>query len=162
MELKDIVAVLLSVLALIVSLGSFIFVIVQVQLFRSQLRVDAYARIVASNKDLVCLGFENDQLLRILSGEEIENAEFQKRYLQLWVNHAEMIWTAREHGMLDDSQWHAMKKDIGELFSLKTCQAHWKKVLHCYSPEFNQFVMELLPPHSLECREDTARQSPMT
>ena len=90
------------------------------------------------------LGFSDDELFRIIRGEQINNQEKQKRFLQLWLNQTTVVFRAREVGMVGDDDWFGTRKDIVDLFQLESMRTHWNQVKGYYSPNLCEFVKEVM------------------
>lgn len=140
---------LASLGGLVVALGSILLTLLQVRLLRRQLKLDALIKIMDSNREIVSLGFEHPVLwsavdensATVLAGE----AQIHRRYLQLWINHVQVVWEARRLGLVSRREWEAYRLDILELLRVQALREHWDKVAQFYPAGFQRLVAKLIP-----------------
>jgi len=149
MSFYEKLSVSISFFAFFLSLASTIFVFLQIKLRKKQIFLDNFSRISTINRELLTLGFNDGELFDILDGKKIENTSKQKRYIQLWVNQADIIFAAYNNGTLDKKIFKGFRGDIGELFSNETFRRHWSNVKHYYSNEMQEFIQSLINTHHI-------------
>lgn len=76
------------------TLVTAVFVLIQVRLFRRQLKFEVLLQIKTINRELLLLGFDRPELFDVINGEG-KGTEAEKRYLQLWLNQIDLIYHAK-------------------------------------------------------------------
>ena len=132
---------------LFVALASIALTLAQLRLFRRQLKLDALVRIMDSNRKIVTLGFEHPSLWSAIEGGAgavvAEEALKQRRYLQLWTNHMQIMWAAWQLGLVSGREWQAYQQDLVEFLRTPALQQHWASVARFYPKGFQRLVTEL-------------------
>ena len=87
---------------LFAALAGICFTLLQLRMLRRQLKLNALIRIMDSNRAIVALGFEHPAVWAAM-GEETptvfgDEAVLHRRYRQLWMNHMQIMWSARRLG----------------------------------------------------------------
>ena len=144
MKQYEIITIIMSGLALLGSSISIFFVFSQVKGMMKQLFLDNYTRISEVNRSLIVLGFSDHDLFSILDGCNIPNNVKQKRYIQLWLNQADIIITAHKLGILNDSSWNALQADLTDFFLLPPVKKRWENVKQYYNKDMIVFVDDIL------------------
>jgi hypothetical protein len=139
---QDILSPVLSILALCVSLASLSYTVRQIQLVHRQIHQDINFRIIGINRELLGLAFHDPELFLLFEDLPMSNPRKQKHYIQMWLNHAELMWGAAQRNLIEHSMWYSMQKEFRDFFSLSQVQRHWDTVKEFYSPGFVQFVAE--------------------
>ena len=132
---------------LFAALAGITLTFVQLHLFRRQLKLEALIQIMDSNRAIVSLGFEHPELWRALDLQEgailAGEAMAQRRYLQLWTNHMQVMWAAWRLGLVSGSEWQAYRLDMAEGLKSPALRAHWASVARYYPGEFQKLVTRL-------------------
>lgn len=119
----------------------------QLLLLRRQLKLDALIKIMDSNRQIVALGFEHPIVWAAMEGGAgtvfAEEALAQRRYLQLWMNHMQIMWGAWRLGLVSRREWEAYRLDMREFLRSPCLQEHWAKVWRYYPRGFRRLVAEL-------------------
>jgi hypothetical protein len=123
---------LANVAGLFVAVVGIGFTLGQLVLLRRQLKLDALIRIMESNREIMAMGFEHPAVWAVMEGStppEVD-AEIlpQRRYLQLWMNHMQVMWMARRLGLVSGLEWTAYRQDMAESLRAPSLQAHWAEV----------------------------------
>lgn len=150
---KDAIALLISGAALVVSIGTGVFVYIQVRGYLKQLRFDALSRVLEINRTLLSLGFQNGALFDVLEGRSIPNVQIEKRYLQMWLNQIHLLWLAHREDLIDADHWEGHSRDFVSFVSLPNFKAHWQHTREFYSPDFGSFVDGLISGGPLSAQE---------
>jgi hypothetical protein len=138
-------------LLLVASVGILI-TLTQLVLLRRQLKLDALIKITDSNRAIVAMGIAHPQFLppwgssasagspgEAGSGER----DLRRRYLQLWINHMQLMWGAWRLGVISREEWNAYRLDMADLLRLPASRDHWDRVARFYPKGFRRFVAEL-------------------
>ena len=141
-QLIDFAVPEISLLSLLVSFATYLYVARQVRLLRSQIQIEAGFKIDAVNRELLTMAFNDAELFSLFEDRPF-TAYKQKFYIQMWLNHIDAMWQAHEHQLIKDSEWYAMKKDISDFFSINLVKQHWETVRSFHTPEFVQFVVSI-------------------
>jgi hypothetical protein len=143
-------AELANVGGLLVALAGILLTLIQLLLLRRQLKLDALIKIMDSNREIVALGFEHPVVWSAVetgSGALLaEEALAQRHYLQLWMNHMQIIWAAWRLGLVSGREWEAYRQDMVEFFRVQSLREHWAKVARFYPPGFQKLVTALARP----------------
>lgn len=143
LEVADVVGLAGFVLAL----AGIALTFGQLILLRRQLRLDALIRIIDSNRELVCLGIQHPAVLSALdeapSSDTGELSAAQRRYLQLWINHLQLVWTLRTAGLVNRYEWEAYRLDMAACLRIGRFREHWRRVVCFYPKGFRGLVAEL-------------------
>ncbi|HOW64847.1 MAG TPA: hypothetical protein P5186_18265 [Candidatus Paceibacterota bacterium] len=143
---------LASLGGLAAAVGGILLALLQVRLLRRQLKLDALIKIMDSNREIVAMGFEYPVLWSALDDETAtvfaEEARARRRYLQLWINHVQVIWEAWRLGLVAGAEWEAYRSDITELLRVPALREHWEKAARFYPRGFQRLVARLSPPVS--------------
>jgi len=133
--------------------------LMQLRLFRRQLKLDALIKIMDSNREIVTLGFEHPMVWAAMAAGAgpvlAEEAQARRRYLQLWTNHMQVMWAAWQLGLVSGPEWQAYRQDLGEFLRSPALQEHWDAVARFYPPGFQRLVAEL---SGVGVREGAARR----
>jgi hypothetical protein len=139
----------LSACAFLASLGTLIVVFYQLRFFIRQLRLNTLSKIIDANRALIRIGIEDTELLYSIESssqlEDITDQEIKsKRYRQLFLNHVEFIWQARELNLLNEWQWSGLDEDISETFETRNMMEHWDNVKEFYPSKFQEYVDDII------------------
>jgi hypothetical protein len=133
---------------LLAAVGGILLTLGQMRLVHRQLKLDALIRIMDSNRAIIALGFENPGLWGAMEGKPqtapAEGSLAQRRYLQLWTNHMQVMWAAQELGLVSDPEWQAYCEDFSEFLRGEALQRHWGHVARFYPEGFRSLVDRLL------------------
>ena len=136
----------LQVLAILVSAGSAfftlvtaVFVLIQVRLFRRQLKFEVLLQIKTINRELLLLGFDRPELFDVINGEG-QGTEAEKRYLQLWLNQIDLIYHAKCSRLLTPEYISALERDIADFFKIDRARQLWREVRHYYPPGLQHYL----------------------
>jgi hypothetical protein len=132
-------------LLLVASVG-IVITITQLVLLRRQLKLDTLIKITDSNREIVAIGMSHPQLWPGIEGEDEScSGEFeaQRRYLQLWINHMQLMWGAWRLGVISREEWNAYRLDMADLLHLPSSRDHWERVARFYPKRFRRFIAEL-------------------
>lgn len=140
-------AELASLAGLGVALVGICLTFLQLFLLRRQLKLDALIRIMDSNRQIVALGFEHPVVWAALEGKcgalLAEEILAHRRYLQLWMNHMQIMWAAWHLGLVSGCEWEAYRLDMTEFLRIKALQEHWARVAPFYPAGFRRLIADL-------------------
>jgi hypothetical protein len=123
----------------------------QLVLLRRQLKLDALIKITDSNRAIVALGIDHPLVWPTSEGAPLAGTrgagcvefELRRRYLQLWINHMQLMWGAWRLGVISREEWNAYRLDMADLLRLPASRDHWDRVARFYPKGFRRFVAEL-------------------
>lgn len=147
LKIQDFASLVLSFLALCVSVGTFFYAIRQVRFLRSQLRIDADLRVAAVNRELFTMAFHDAELFNLFEDKPLANKHKERHYVQMWFNHVHTMWNVHEHGLISDAEWYSDIKDIALFFSIKIVRQHWEESKGFFPANFVQFIASLKDYH---------------
>ena len=146
------VADLANVAGLFVAIVGIGFTLGQLVLLRRQLKLDALIRIMDSNREIVALGFEHPTVWAAIDGSTeagvTHDTTEQRRYLQLWMNHMQVMWMARRLALVSGLEWAAYRRDMTESLRAPSLRAHWDEVARFYPLDFQRLITDLCPHRS--------------
>ena len=129
------------------ALLSALFVWRQIVWFNRQLKLDTLFKISEINRELLIFGIERPELLEIL-GNGMPTSDEQRRYLQLWINQADIVYQAASQKLLTKEVSAALTRDIGEFFRKDGVILYWKEVEGYYSEGLRRFLgRAMMAPH---------------
>ena len=131
---------------ILAALAGICLTLLQLFLFRRQLKLDALIRIMESNRAIIALGFEHPAVWSVMEGSNAtvpEEMLAHRRYLQLWMNHMQIMWSAWRLGLVAGREWQAYRQDMTEFLRVKALQEHWGRVSRFYPRGFQRLVGEL-------------------
>ena len=138
-----------NVAGLFVAVVGIGFTLGQLVLLRRQLKLDALIQIMDSNRAIVALGFEHPAVWVALDSSTAPGVDaevpLQRRYLQLLMNHMQIMWMAWRLGLVSGLEWAAYRLDMTESLRAPSMQAHWVKVARFYPEGFRRLIEELCP-----------------
>ncbi len=76
-----------------------------------QRRYEAVMTIYAANRELIQMALDDPDLMAVLNGQEDVDTAKERRYVQLWVNHMEMIHQGWRKSFLTRSSWRSLERD---------------------------------------------------
>ncbi len=133
-----------------VALVGIVLTFLQVFLLRRQLKLDALIRIMDSNRQIVALGFKHPLVWAALEGKcgalLAEEMLAHRRYLQLWMNHMQIMWAAWQLGLVSGCEWEAYRLDMTDFLRAKALREHWARVAPFYPLGFRRLIAELSNP----------------
>jgi hypothetical protein len=144
LKLSDLISAGFSLCAFIVSFISIVYVYIQWQAQKRQQRLDFHLKINEINRELIAMAFSDKELLNLLNGQEIQDKEQQKRYIQMWLNQSLFMWLGKQAGVIEDSAWYSLRRDIEKFVNIPSTNNHWWSVSTYYPPEFANFINGLV------------------
>jgi len=138
-------------LLLVASVG-IIITVTQLVLLRRQLKLDALIKLIDSNRAIVAVGIDHPRVWPTPEGPPlggIHDEDFlgesnvRRRYLQLWINHMQLMWGAWRLGVISREEWNAYRLDMADLLRLPASRDHWDRVARFYPKGFRRFIAEL-------------------
>jgi hypothetical protein len=141
------IAELANAAGLFAALAGIGLTLLQLLLLRRQLKLDALIKVMDSNREIVALGFEHPAVWSVMEDDPAtvlaSEATAHRRYLQLWVNHMQVMWMAWKLGLVSGREWAAYRLDMAEFLRGQSLQEHWAKVSRFYPEGFRRLVSEL-------------------
>jgi hypothetical protein len=117
----------------------------------------SFVEIYDKNRKLVSLGFSHPSLFAILDDAENIDPVWERRYLQLWLNHFALTQRHLKEAIFKDELKESLIRDISDFMSLKNMRRHWSRYGTFYPASFQKLVNDIIrqnePPHP-----DTAAQ----
>lgn len=144
MSLEAIITIAMSAAALVISLTSAVFVFLRLKFSRQQMKVDAWARIIQNNRDILSMGFADEDVWNVMEGKRIKSKTKEARIAQLFLNQAAVIFHAWDQGLLHKEHWSAAKLDIHQTMQIASLQERWRQAEFAYDAKFKKFMNEIL------------------
>ena len=132
---------------LLVATVGILITLAQLVLLRRQLRLDTLIKIIDSNRAIVSVGIDHPDLWPTIEGNHQDSpsarAEVRRHYLQLWINHMQLLWGAWRLGVVSREEWNAYRFDMADLLQLPASREHWDRVARFYPRNFRRFIAQL-------------------
>ncbi len=120
---------------------------VQVRLLVRQLRLDAVLRIAESSRGFTVVSIERpelwDSLQHLGPTAGPENLR-RNRFIQLWLNHAVVVWKCWRAGMLEVGDWEACRRDMESILAFPAVREEWLRVRDFYPRGFQQELSDVV------------------
>jgi hypothetical protein len=129
---------------LVIAVVSVLLTLVELCQIHRQLRLEALIRIMDANREIVALGFGHPALWQVMDGQALEDTRMQRRWLQLWMNHMQVLWTAWRQGLVARGEWEAYQADMAAFLQSRLLREHWATVARFYPRGFRRLVERLL------------------
>lgn len=133
-----------AVFSALLSLIGLLAVAVQMRSATTQRRLETLHRMTDNNRELLSLAFAHPQLLEVLVDATIANPEWERRYLQMWLNQFSLIHSHLKHGGFDAEFLDSLERDIADFMGMKNMQRHWNAHGDFYPPSFQDLVNAIL------------------
>lgn len=130
MEIPEWIAVG-SVLVALVTLA------VQQHLTRQQNKAEALDKYSDRTQTLLLKALDDPELLAAISGNS-EGDQKQRRFRQLWFNHAEMFYRSRR--LFDRVHWKGSIHDFQGFLNMPVMRLHWQEHRQYYARDFQDFM----------------------
>jgi hypothetical protein len=134
----------ISIASALMTLVGLLMVAVQIRFATRQRWMESVQGIFNTNRELLSLGFTHPKLFEILNDAPRADAEWQKRYLQLWLNHITVVHTILKHGGFDDDFREGLELDIADTLAQTNMQLHWMRVGKFYPASFQKRVNAII------------------
>lgn len=113
----------------------------QVRLLVRQLRLDAMLRIAESSRGFTTVSIKHPELWEAMTtGQPKPGPEDLRRdrFIQLWLNHAVVVWKCWRSGMLESGDWEACRRDMESILAMPAVREEWIRVREFYPRAFQQ------------------------
>ena len=133
-----------SVFSAAIAFVGLFLVAVQMRNATRQREADSLVRIYDTNRELLSLGFSHPPLFAILQDAEDVDPVWERRYLQLWLNHLSLL-----HFYLKRSVFHAELVDsetraLAEFMTFRNMRRHWQENGEFYPESFQKRVNAMI------------------
>jgi hypothetical protein len=139
-----------AIFSALVSFTGLLLVVLQLRDSNKQRQSESLVEIYDINRQLLSLGFEHPQLFAVLADDQHANPVFERRYLQLWLNHFSLINAYVNQSVLKGELKESLVSDLADFMTLKNAQQNWAKYGRYYPASFqalvNGFVQTKEPP----------------
>ncbi len=133
-----------TILSAFMSFVGLLFVAIQMRVATKQRKLEALHQASDVNRELLSLGFSHPPLFKILQDKKIADLEWERRYLQLWLNQLSVIHSHLRNGSFDTEFHDSLNRSISEFMELGNMQRHWKENGEFYPPSFQARVNEII------------------
>jgi hypothetical protein len=127
-----------------ISFAGLLLVVLQLRESTRQRSLEALYQIYDVNRELLTLGFCHPELFQVLSDEPSVDPQWERRYLQLWLNQLSLIYSHLEKGSFDTEFLESLKRDIRYMMTLRNMQRHWSRFREFYPASFQRLVERML------------------
>lgn len=132
---------------LLVAAVGILITLAQLVLLRRQLRLDTLIKIIDSNRAIVSVGIDHPDVWPTLEENRQDSlaarAEVRRHYLQLWINHMQLMWGAWRLGVVSREEWNVYRLDMADLLQLPSSREHWDRVARFYPGNFRRFIAQV-------------------
>ena len=143
METPNIISIIISVLALVISLFSHLAQRKRNANLDRELKVNAHKDILVSHRELYLEILKNKELATHVANPE-DVTLFQKKMLgTILINHCEIIFETAKNKLVSDNDWEGLQNDIKDFFTWKIVKNRWVNNRQFYSQDFQNFIDNL-------------------
>lgn len=135
---------LVAVFSALIALAGLVFVGFQMRAATQQRRIESVQRLIDANRELLSLAFSHPTLFDVYNDTGKPDPQWEKSYLQLWLNHLAMVHTLLKYRGFDPDFREGLEKDMADSFTLGNMQRHWLKVGQFYSTSFQKRVNAII------------------
>lgn len=132
------------VIPALIPFASLVLLLIQLRRGTKQKNLESLYRVYDVSRQLLSLGFTHPALFDVLNDAPDVNPEWEKRYLQMWLNQLSMVHTYLKNGSFDPEFHDSLHREIAYLMTLQNMQRHWKNNGDIYSPSFQKLVNGIL------------------
>ena len=133
-----------SLFSAAVAFAGLLFVALQLRDSNHQREIESIIEIYDVNRELISLGFEHPQLFAVLRDTKIADPEWQRRYLQLWLNQMSLIHSCLKRSVFESEVKSSLESQLAEFLSLQNMREHWQKHGAFYPLSFRVWVNGLI------------------
>lgn len=137
-----------NIISSLISFAGLVFVGVQLMRDAKNREIQSVIEIYDINRDLITLGFSQPELFKVLKGADIQDAELQQRYLQLWINQMAPINVFLKQAAIKGELKESLLTDQAEFFELPNVKKHWGSFGKFYPKSFQKTVADLTKKES--------------
>jgi len=119
-------------------------VIWQLRIANKQREMDALARIIDANRQLISLAFSQPKLLAILHDEPMRDAKLEHAFLQLWLNNFSMAHALIISSFLGRERRRNLQTGMSAFLKMAAMRKHWETEAQYYPESFKMFVNNIL------------------
>lgn len=131
---------MVAVFSALTSFAGLVFVALQMRDATRQRRQGSLSEIYDINRQLLSLGFDHPQLFAILVDKGCAEPEWERRYLQMWLNQLSLIYSTIKQGGFDPEFEQSLEWDIRFFMTLENMRRHWKRYREFYPASFQALV----------------------
>lgn len=129
-----------SIISAAIAFAGLMLVTVQLRDGTKKRNLDSLYQVYDVNRQLLSLGFSHPQLFNILADAKNVDPEWERRYLQLWLNQLSLVHSHLKHGGFDAEFADGLEKAIAEFMTLNNMQRHWHENRAFYPASFQSLV----------------------
>lgn len=143
METPIIISIIISSLALVVSLFSYFVQKKQNENSDKELKVKAFKDILNSHRELYFEILKNDEFASKVA-DSGDVALFKKNMLgTILINHCQIIFETAKNKLVSDDDWVGLQNDIKDFFTWSIVRDRWVNNRQFYPRDFQRFVDNL-------------------
>lgn len=124
----------IAVMSVVVALAALAL---QQHLTRKQSKGEALYRYSDRTQTLLLKALDDPDLLEAISGDSTGDQK-QRRFRQLWFNHAEMFFRNRK--LFDKTHWEGSLNDFRSFMNMPVMRHHWQENRKYYAKDFQAFM----------------------
>lgn len=128
----------------LISFAGLVLVVMQLRANAKQQELNSLVEIYDINRQLLSLGFDHPQLFEILADAENLNPVLERRYLQLWLNQFDLIYSYMSKSVFKHELEDSLVRDVSDFMTMKNMQRHWREHGTYYSQSFQDFINGIL------------------
>jgi hypothetical protein len=149
---------LLTFAGLILTFAGLIFVALQMREENRQRKIESQIRMHDINRELISMGFDKPELFEILKGTNQTTSEFERRFLQLWLNQLSMFHSLKEAGDMQKEFEESCDRDLRNMFEKANMRRHWEGVGKFYPASFQKAVNAIIAETGYETTAEAAER----
>ena len=134
----------ISLISALIAFAGLLFVVRQLRDGNQQQEMASLIEIFDTNRELLSLGFEHPQLFAVLRDTKNADPEWERRYLQLWLNQMSLIHSCLKRSVFESEVKSSLESQLAEFLTLQNMREHWQKHGAFYPVSFQVWVNGLI------------------
>jgi hypothetical protein len=131
---------LIAIFSACIGFFGLLLVVIQIRHSVRQRSLESLYQVYDINRELLSLGFSHPDLFKVLLDEGNVDPQWERRYLQLWLNQLSLIHTFLRHGGFDEEFQECLKREISDFMGLRNMRCHWETRGPFYPASFQKLV----------------------
>lgn len=119
------------------------FVAWQMRDANRQRKLETQIRLYDINRELIAMGFSDDELFKVLEDSDKVDETKERRYLQQWLNQLCLIDSFKRSGAFETDVRDSFEIDFRDMMLMNNMRRHWTRFKKYYPTSFQRSVDNL-------------------
>jgi hypothetical protein len=134
----------IPLISAIIAFAGLVLVVLQLRDNAKQQTVNSLVGILDTNRKLISMGFSHTGLFGVLRDEKTVAPEWERYYLQLWLNQFSLLHTYFKNAIFRGEQKENLERELASFLAMKNMQHHWREYGAFYPDSFQKYVNDIL------------------